>query len=57
MASMWVSLVRDQNVVTAMAILIFFVFYRTVVLSYRKQKKDYEDRLKIEKVEARRGRR
>jgi len=54
MASMWVSLARDQNVVTAMGILIFFVFYRTVVLSYRKQKKDYEDRLKIEKVEAER---
>lgn len=52
MASMWASLARDQNVATAMGFLIFFVFYRTVVLSYRKQKKDYEDRLKIERAEA-----
>lgn len=52
MASMWASLARDQNVATAMGFLIFFVFYRTVVLSYRKQMKDYEDRLKIEKAEA-----
>lgn len=52
MASMWASMARDQNVATAMGFLIFFVFYRTVVLSYRKQKKDYEDRLKIEKAEA-----
>lgn len=30
----------------------FYIFYRTVVLSYKKQKKDYEDRLKTEKVDA-----
>lgn len=52
MALMWADMARDKNVATAIGALIFFIFYRTVVLSYRKQQKDYEDRLKIEKAEA-----
>ncbi|XP_020597333.1 probable inactive ATP-dependent zinc metalloprotease FTSHI 2, chloroplastic [Phalaenopsis equestris] len=52
MAQKWASLARDQNVATVLGLLFFFVFYRTVVLSYRKQKKDFDDRLKIEKAEA-----
>lgn len=52
MAKKWASLARDQNVATLLGLLIFFVFYRTVVFSYRKQRKDFEDRLKIEKAEA-----
>lgn len=52
MASMWATLALDQNVATVMGFLIFFVFYQTVVLNYRKQKKDYEDRLKMEKADA-----
>ncbi|PKA57814.1 ATP-dependent zinc metalloprotease FtsH [Apostasia shenzhenica] len=52
MAQRWDNLARDQNVATLLGLLIFFVFYRTVVFSYRRQKKDYEDRLKIEKAEA-----
>nr|KJB18614.1 hypothetical protein B456_003G063400 [Gossypium raimondii] len=52
MANMWASLAQDSNVATALGLVFFVIFYRTVVLSYRKQKKDYEDRLKIEKAEA-----
>ncbi|KAH7686338.1 P-loop containing nucleoside triphosphate hydrolase protein [Dioscorea alata] len=52
MASMWASMAMDQNVATALGGVFFVIFYRTVVLSYRKQRKDYEDRLKIEKAEA-----
>ncbi|XP_068636413.1 probable inactive ATP-dependent zinc metalloprotease FTSHI 2, chloroplastic [Aristolochia californica] len=52
MAIVWADLARDQNVATALGFLIFFIFYRTVVFNYRRQKKDYEDRLKIEKAEA-----
>ncbi|CAL9749471.1 unnamed protein product [Musa acuminata subsp. burmannicoides] len=52
MAYMWDDMARDKNVSTAIGFVIFFVFYRTVVLNYRKQQKDYEDRLKIEKAEA-----
>ncbi|KAJ0971435.1 hypothetical protein J5N97_019394 [Dioscorea zingiberensis] len=52
MASMWASMALDQNVATALGGVFFVIFYRTVVLSYRKQRKDYEDRLKIEKAEA-----
>lgn len=52
MANVWASLARDQNVATALGFLFFFIFYRTVVFNYRRQKKDYEDRLKIEKAEA-----
>ncbi|XP_010254006.1 PREDICTED: probable inactive ATP-dependent zinc metalloprotease FTSHI 2, chloroplastic [Nelumbo nucifera] len=52
MAIVWANMARDQNVATALGFVFFFIFYRTVVLSYRRQKKDYEDRLKIEKAEA-----
>lgn len=52
MANVWANLARDTNVATALGFVFFYIFYRTVVLSYRKQKKDYEDRLKIEKAEA-----
>ncbi|KAG7014058.1 putative inactive ATP-dependent zinc metalloprotease FTSHI 2, chloroplastic, partial [Cucurbita argyrosperma subsp. argyrosperma] len=52
MANFWADLARDPNVVSALGFLFFVIFYQTVVLSYRRQKKDYEDRLKIEKAEA-----
>ncbi|KAK1578861.1 hypothetical protein Q3G72_033638 [Acer saccharum] len=52
MADLWDNLAQDSNVATALGIVFFVIFYRTVVLNYKKQKKDYEDRLKIEKAEA-----
>ncbi|XP_059643931.1 probable inactive ATP-dependent zinc metalloprotease FTSHI 2, chloroplastic [Cornus florida] len=52
MANMWENLASDSNVATALGLVFFVIFYQTVVLSYRRQKKDYEDRLKIEKAEA-----
>lgn len=52
MANIWADLAQDSNVATLLGLVFFVIFYRTVVLSYRKQKKDYEDRLKIEKAEA-----
>lgn len=52
MANVWEKLAGDSNVATALGLVFFYIFYRTVVLSYRRQKKDYEDRLKIEKAEA-----
>lgn len=52
MGSMWANLARDSNVATALGLLFFFIFYRTVVFSYKRQKKDYDDRIKIEKAEA-----
>lgn len=52
MAMMWDKLASDPNVATGLGLVFFYIFYRTVVLNYRKQKKDYEDRLKIEKAEA-----
>ncbi|KAF9615499.1 hypothetical protein IFM89_023881, partial [Coptis chinensis] len=52
MAVVWANLARDQNVSTALGFLFFYIFYRTVVFNYRRQQKDYEDRLKIEKAEA-----
>ncbi|KAK2654689.1 hypothetical protein Ddye_014545 [Dipteronia dyeriana] len=52
MADVWDNLAQDPNVATALGIVFFVIFYRTVVLNYKKQKKDYEDRLKIEKAEA-----
>ncbi|KAJ8452090.1 hypothetical protein Cgig2_016671 [Carnegiea gigantea] len=51
-AANWRRLARDENVVTVFGLLFFFIFYQTVVLSYRRQRKDYEDRMKIEKAEA-----
>ncbi|XP_020226435.1 probable inactive ATP-dependent zinc metalloprotease FTSHI 2, chloroplastic [Cajanus cajan] len=52
MAYFWSDLANNSNVANALGVLFFYIFYRTVVLSYRKQKKDYEDRLKIERAEA-----
>ncbi|KAK7402285.1 hypothetical protein VNO78_14428 [Psophocarpus tetragonolobus] len=52
MAYFWSDLANNSNVANALGVLFFYLFYRTVVLSYRKQKKDYEDRLKIERAEA-----
>ncbi|KAL2928397.1 putative inactive ATP-dependent zinc metalloprotease FTSHI 2 chloroplastic [Bienertia sinuspersici] len=52
MGTMWADMARDSNVVTGLGVLFFYIFYRTVVLSYRRQRKDYEDRVKIEKAEA-----
>lgn len=52
MADMWARLAQDPNVATALGLVFFYIFYRVVVLNYRKQKKDYDDRLKIEKAEA-----
>lgn len=52
MAQMWIDMARDQNVVTVLGFLFFFIFYRTVVYNYRKQRMDYEDRIKIEKADA-----
>ncbi|EYU21497.1 hypothetical protein MIMGU_mgv1a001844mg [Erythranthe guttata] len=52
MAIVWERLASDSNVSTALGFVFFYIFYRTVVLNYRKQKKDYDDRLKIEKAEA-----
>lgn len=52
MAVIWDRLASDSNVATALGFVFFYIFYRTVVLNYRKQKKDYDDRLKIERAEA-----
>ncbi|KAL9244613.1 hypothetical protein vseg_018374 [Gypsophila vaccaria] len=52
MGLMWANLARDPNVATALGLVFFYIFYQTVVLSYRRQRKDYEDRIKIEKAEA-----
>lgn len=48
----WHRLAEDKNVATVFGLLFFFIFYQTVVLSYKRQRKDYEDRMKIEKAEA-----
>lgn len=42
-------LAGDSN---ALGLVFFYIFYTTVVFSYRRQKKDYDDRLKIEKADA-----
>ncbi|KAL1551568.1 putative inactive ATP-dependent zinc metalloprotease FTSHI 2, chloroplastic [Salvia divinorum] len=52
MAIIWDKLASDSNVSTALGFVFFYIFYRTVVLNYKKQKKDYDDRLKIERAEA-----
>ncbi|CAO2815448.1 unnamed protein product [Amaranthus hypochondriacus] len=48
----WENLANDSTVTTGLGIFFFYIFYRVVVLNYRKQRKDYEDRVKIEKAEA-----
>ncbi|CAI9114191.1 OLC1v1014852C2 [Oldenlandia corymbosa var. corymbosa] len=52
MSRLWDNLASDPNVVGALGMFFFFIFYYTVVLSYKKHQKDYEDRRKIEKAEA-----
>lgn len=52
MARLWANLASDSNVATALGLVFFYIFYRTVVLNYRKQQQDYDDRLKIEKADA-----
>uniref|UniRef100_A0A0A0K7B4 AAA+ ATPase domain-containing protein n=1 Tax=Cucumis sativus TaxID=3659 RepID=A0A0A0K7B4_CUCSA len=52
MGMIWEELANSPNVAFALGLVFFVIFYRTVVLSYRRQKKDYEDRLKIEEAEA-----
>ncbi|KAK9677066.1 hypothetical protein RND81_11G119800 [Saponaria officinalis] len=52
MGVVWADLARDPNVATALGLVFFYIFYQTVVLSYRRQRRDYEDRIKIEKAEA-----
>ncbi|KAK4479606.1 hypothetical protein RD792_015129 [Penstemon davidsonii] len=52
MALVWERLASDPIVVNSLGLFFFYVFYRVVVLNYRKQKKDYDDRKKIEQAEA-----
>ncbi|KAL4583853.1 hypothetical protein LXL04_008438 [Taraxacum kok-saghyz] len=52
MSNMWKEMALDSNVPLALGCFFFVLFYNTVVLNYKKQKRDYEDRLKIEKAEA-----
>ncbi|CAN1836691.1 Probable inactive ATP-dependent zinc metalloprotease FTSHI 2, chloroplastic [Linum perenne] len=52
MSMFWRDLANDNNFTTLLGFVFFVVFYRTVVLNYKKQKKDYDDRMKIEKAEA-----
>ncbi|XP_019193740.1 PREDICTED: probable inactive ATP-dependent zinc metalloprotease FTSHI 2, chloroplastic [Ipomoea nil] len=52
MSMIWYELATDSNVTTALGLVFFYIFYRIVVLNYRKQKRDYEDRLKIQQAEA-----
>ncbi|PSS17948.1 Inactive ATP-dependent zinc metalloprotease FTSHI 2 like [Actinidia chinensis var. chinensis] len=49
---MWVRLAADKNVANIVGLVFFVLFYQTVVVSYKKQKKDYDDRLKIQIAEA-----
>lgn len=52
MARFWRDLANNENFTTLLGFVFFALFYRTVVLSYKKQQKDYEDRTKIERAEA-----
>ncbi|CAN0878185.1 Probable inactive ATP-dependent zinc metalloprotease FTSHI 2, chloroplastic [Linum grandiflorum] len=52
MSMFWADLANDSNFTTLLGMVFFVIFYRTVVLNYKKQKKDYDDRMKIEKAEA-----
>eukprot|EP01018_Ginkgo_biloba_P002916 Gb_28961 [translate_table: standard] len=47
----WYELSTNEGVRFFLGIFFFWLFYYTVVLSYKKRQKDYEDRLKIEKAE------
>ncbi|KAF6164505.1 hypothetical protein GIB67_025331 [Kingdonia uniflora] len=52
MSNIWSNMANDPNVANVLGVLFFYIFYRTVVLSYKRQQKDYDDRLKIEKADA-----
>ncbi|WJX69878.1 putative inactive ATP-dependent zinc metalloprotease FTSHI 2, chloroplastic [Trifolium repens] len=51
-AHFWKKMAKNKNVINGLGVVFFLIFYRTVVYSYKKQKKDYEDRVKIEKADA-----
>ncbi|KAE9585889.1 hypothetical protein Lal_00009818 [Lupinus albus] len=51
MADFWSDLATNPNVANVLGLVFFYIFYRIVVLNYRKHKKDYEDRIKIQKAE------
>ncbi|CAK8535840.1 unnamed protein product [Lathyrus sativus] len=51
-AEFWDRMGRDKLLANALGVVFFLIFYRTVVYSYKKQKKDYEDRVKIAKADA-----
>ncbi|KAI3983756.1 hypothetical protein MKX01_001160 [Papaver californicum] len=51
MALVWANMAHDQTIAGFLGVFFFYLFYRVVVLNYRKQQKDYEDRLKIERAD------
>lgn len=52
MALVWANMAQDQTTAYLLGFAFFGLFYYFVVYRYKKQKKDFEDRLKIEKAEA-----
>lgn len=52
LGELWSEMATNSVIASGLGFVFFYMFYRTVVLSYRKQKKDYEDRLMIQKAEA-----
>lgn len=51
MGLQWMEMARNKTLTTLIGFVMFVVFYWVVVLNYRRQKKDYEDRLKLEEAE------
>ncbi|CAI8611920.1 unnamed protein product [Vicia faba] len=51
-ANLWYRMAKSKSVINGLGVVFFLIFYRTVVYSYKKQKKDYEDRVKIQKADA-----
>lgn len=51
MGLVWAGLASDSGVTTVIGFVIFFLFYWFVVLNYKMQKADYDDRLKLEEAE------
>lgn len=47
----WYSASRSEGFRFVLGLFFFWLFYQTVVLGVKKRRKDYEDRLKIEKAE------
>eukprot|EP00250_Pteridium_aquilinum_P005516 c15598_g1_i1 orf=665-3499(-) len=47
----WDKAARSEGFRFLLGVLFFWLFYQTVVLGVKKKRKDYEDRLKIEKAE------